>query len=245
MKYEFVSSAAEIEFYEQELGIKVPVEKVTQGFYSHKRVDSTAMNQARREFIDQVNRGELELKVEIINMPSREGSVGTLKSINYWTAKNQNLFITGFEVLFDKGRGIKELPKTKALVLSKEESRTTDIKYVFNKKDSTKHPAIPTPKNKWGQELNVGRLVVANTRAAGLQVGRITRWTKSNVWINLIPLANQTRKGEEILKEPGECFFLPEAFEGEYFLFAMLGGELPDPDELSFFEDFEPPENSG
>jgi len=99
---------------------------------------------------------------------------------------------------------------------------TPDTKYV---RDVTKHEkvVVRNPVNKYKQEMKKGDWVIGVKRGNSLGIGRITRWTNSNVWA--VTGDDLTDKSKEfIFASILETFTMPDDKHVQSLTMAVLKG---------------------
>ena len=146
---------------------------------------------------------------------SRKGSVGKIiklvkgrRFIVGWDDRENKIEVSQYQ--------IKYLPEATGTV------------YIYNTNQKEKEKIKP-PINRYGQELEKGTFIVAmgglkkNNRK--LVFGKVTRFTKSSVWINDIFGRSSTKENEIIITNFMETFVLPEEMMDSFTL-AKLSMDL-------------------
>lgn len=97
---------------------------------------------------------------------------------------------------------------------------------------------VDPPVNAWGQTLEVGKIVAGVSRKT-LYIGKVTRYTAKNVWIQTYANIRTMYGGqvdqqsrEIMLNSPLDTVLLPTEMEHAMIPMRMLGAPMPDPDTI-------------
>lgn len=158
-----------------------------------------------------------------VNTPSRKGTIGKLIGIaNYSRNIDERILrsycnvILGFDDRDNK-------PSFSSWQVTYLPFYSGPTKYVYN---TTQKEKALARRNKYGQELDEGELVVGFSINQKLVIGTVSRWTEHNVWIkpyaNLAKGAKSSSKKDIQLKNFKECVVLDKENNEDDLLYLAL-----------------------